>query len=284
MPMGLAPTLAAALQRSAAAKSIPEPGLDARPQLLERLYPKSGGAELVVEDLSKRFGQVAAVNGLSLRFAQTGVNCVLGPNGAGKSSFFGLLAGRFSPTSGRILLRGVEITQMESYRRARNGLGIKLQVPSVYPGLTVRENLWLAAFAGAREVGEADQRTVDMADWMGLQRCFGALAGTLAHGQQQWLEIGMVLLTSPSVILLDEPTAGMTREETSRTAVLTRELGEKASVVVVEHDMDFVRQLGVTSTVFHQGRVFAHGRLEELRKNEKVLDIYLGRRRQHAEA
>ncbi|MGH6678397.1 MAG: ATP-binding cassette domain-containing protein, partial [Bradyrhizobium sp.] len=281
---GLAPTFAALMRHFVGERDVAKSKADGSPGLLDRLYPSPGGAELAVQDLSKRFGHVAAVNGLTLSFTQRGVNCVLGPNGAGKSSFFNLLAGRFAPSQGRILLRGIDITRMESNKRARNGLGIKLQVPCIYPGLTVRENLWLAAYAGVQDAEQADQRAADMADWMGLVSCFDVEAGILAHGQQQWLEIGMVLLTSPSVILLDEPTAGMTREETSRTAALTRELGEKASVIVVEHDMEFVRQLGVTSTVLHQGKVFALGQLDELRKNEAVLDIYLGRRRQHADA
>lgn len=284
LPKGLAPTFVTLMRRFVGERDVAGPKLDASPGLLDRLYPSPGGAELAVQDLVKRFGHIAAVNGLNLGFAQRGVNCVIGPNGAGKSSVFNLLAGRFAPSQGRILLRGIDITRMESDKRARNGLGIKLQVPCIYPGLTVRENLWLAAYAGIHDAEQAYQRAADMADWMGLVSCFDAEAGILAHGQQQWLEIGMVLLTSPSVILLDEPTAGMTREETSRTAALTRELGEKASVIVVEHDMDFVRQLGVTSTVLHQGKVFALGQLDELRKNEAVLDIYLGRRRQHADA
>jgi branched-chain amino acid transport system permease protein len=201
----------------------------------------------------------------------------VGPNGAGKSTFFNLCVGRYAPSAGSVRFGERDITRVESYARARLGLGIKLQVPSLYKGLTTFENMWLAAYARLRDCDLATRRAVDALDWLRMLPEARMPAGTLSHGQQQWLEIGMVLVTEPSVLLLDEPTAGMTREETTRTAELVRELGERASVVVVEHDMEFVRQLDVPITLFHRGKIFAQGSLSELQSREEILDIYLGR-------
>lgn len=241
--------------------------------------PETDGQVLVAHDVAKSFGGVRALDGVTLGFPPKGIVCLIGPNGAGKSTFFNLLVGRFRPTTGRIVFGGVDITRLLPYRRARQGIGIKLQVPSLYPGLLVRENVWLASYAATGDVGRADRRTEEMLAWVGLAGRAGELAGNLSHGEQQWLEIGMVLAASPRMILLDEPSAGMTRDETLRTAEIVRRLGETASVVVVEHDMEFVRYLGAPITVFHQGRIFAEGTLEQLRKDQRVLDVYLGRER-----
>jgi branched-chain amino acid transport system permease protein len=160
---------------------------------------------------------------------------------------------------------------------------VKLQVPSIYADLATLENLWLAAYAELRDQGRAEERALELLGWLGIVARAHDLAGTVSHGEQQWLEIGMALGGSPRVVLLDEPTAGMSREETARTAELVAELGRHASVVVVEHDMEFVRRLDVPVTMLHEGRVFARGSLAELRADERVLDIYLGRR-EHAGA
>ena len=241
------------------------------------------GGVLETIGLSKNFGGVSAVANVSLAFAERGVHCLIGPNGAGKSTFFNLLVGRYLPSSGRVMFGGREITRAEPHERVRRGLGIKLQVASIYPGLTAAENVWLAAYAKLRDVDLAERRAASVLHWLGLHERSHEAAGTLAHGQQQWLEIGMVLAARPAIILLDEPTSGMTREETARTADLIKELGRHASVIVVEHDMEFVRQLGVAVSVFHQGALFAQGSLDELRRDERILDIYLGRgRKTHA--
>jgi branched-chain amino acid transport system permease protein len=220
-----------------------------------------------------------AVENVSLAFRGTGVHCLIGPNGAGKSTFFNLLVGRYRPTSGKVLFGGAPITGLEPHERVRRGLGIKLQVASIFQGLTTFENLWLAAYARLRESTAATRRAAQILDWLELRPQARDAAGALSHGQKQWLEIGMVLAGEPTVILLDEPTAGMTREETARTAALITELGKSVSVIAVEHDMEFVRQVDVPVTVFHQGSVFARGSLEELRRDERILDIYLGRHR-----
>jgi branched-chain amino acid transport system permease protein len=237
------------------------------------------GGVLEVFGLSKNFGGLSAVANVSLAFAERGVHCLIGPNGAGKSTFFNLLIGRYLPSAGRVMFAGRAITRAEPYERVRLGLGIKLQVASIYPGLSAAENVWLAAYAKLRDVELAERHAANVLHWLGLHERSDDAAGALAHGQQQWLEIGMVLAAHPAIILLDEPTSGMTRDETARTADLIKELGRHASVIVVEHDMEFVRQLGVAVSVFHQGGLFAQGSLDELRRDERILDIYLGRGR-----
>jgi branched-chain amino acid transport system permease protein len=280
LPQGVVPALQrlAALRRrierhEAADESRPAPvPSDTMPVTVRRR-----GAALRADRLSKRFGGVQAVRQASLAFGETGVHCLIGPNGAGKSTVFNMLVGRFPPTSGEVLLNGRPITRAEPHERVRLGLGIKLQVASIFAALPVRENLWLAAYARLRDGAAAAQRATQLLDWLGLRGRAEVPAGALSHGQKQWLEMAMVLACEPSVVLLDEPTAGMTREETARTAALVRLLGRDVSVVVVEHDMEFVRALDVPVTVFHQGSVFASGSLDELRRDARVLDIYLGR-------
>ena len=245
---------------------------------------RATGLALRAEQLSKRFGGVHAVRQASLAFQEVGVHCLIGPNGAGKSTFFNLLIGRFAPSGGAILLGGRPITRAEPHERVRLGLGIKLQVASIFPTLTVRENLWLAAYGRLRQGAAADERARQLLGWLGLEARADEPAAALAHGQRQWLEIGMVLASEPAVVLLDEPTAGMTREETARAARLVRALGQRVSVIVVEHDMEFVRALDVPVTVFHQGDVFASGSIDELRRDDRILDIYLGRHHDAAAA
>lgn len=237
----------------------------------------NSAGELLATDVTKSFGGVHAVKSVSAAFHPHTTTSLLGPNGAGKSTFFGLLVGRHSVTSGKILLDGRDITHLPPHRRAQLGLGIKTQVPSVYNEMTIRENIWLAAYAKKRRVAEADAVTDAVLKDFGIAGRREAMVGDLAHGQRQWLEIAMVVAGHPEVVLLDEPTAGMTREETSRTVRLVRELAEGATVVVVEHDMDFVRQLDSDVVMLHQGEVFRRGTIEELRNDEQVLDIYLGR-------
>ncbi len=229
----------------------------------------------------KYFGGLQAVAGVSLAFRANRVYCLIGPNGAGKSTYFNLLVGRYRPNAGRVLYLGQDITYWEPHRRVRAGIGIKLQVASIYGELPVRENVWLAAYAHQRSTVKAEASCDEILARIGLADKGAELAGNLSHGEQQWLEIGMVTALFPKVILLDEPTAGMTREETARTAQIVEQLAQTATVIIVEHDMDFVRRLGVSVEVFHQGRVFATGTVDDLRSNEAVLDIYLGRHGHH---
>jgi branched-chain amino acid transport system permease protein len=235
------------------------------------------GRELQAQSLLKMFGGLRAVDSISLDFPAGQLHCLIGPNGAGKSTFFNLLVGRYRPTEGKILLEGRPITRLLPHQRAQRGIGIKLQVPSIYRELSVQENVWLAAFAKTSNTRQAEAAVDRVLARIGLVERADNLAGDLSHGEQQWLEIGMVVASSPDVILLDEPTAGMTHEETLRTVELVRGLAETATVVVVEHDMEFVQRLDAPVTVLHEGRILAQGRLSEIRLDERVLDVYLGR-------
>ncbi len=284
LPQGIVPAVSAFAQRLVPQLRPRSPQLPVPTSSPEQLplptrsdgaSPQSGLLEAI--DLRKSFGGLTAVDGVTSTFAPKGVHCLIGPNGAGKSTLFNLLVGRYRPTSGQVMFSGEEITGREPYQRVRQGFGIKLQVASLYADLTAFENVWLASYAKIGNIDAATKRAIEILSWLDLIPQANHLAGTLAHGQRQWLEIGMVLATEPVVILLDEPTAGMTREETSRTADLVTLLGKHASVVVVEHDIEFVRQLNVPVTVLHQGRIFAQGSIDELRRDEQVLEIYLGR-------
>lgn len=283
LPAGVVPTL-----RQVSERLVPR--LRPRPPVLP---PRASGSAapgatalprstlepqpLVASDLTKQFGGVQALRGVSLDVPAGTVQCLIGPNGAGKSTCFNLLVGRYPPTSGEVRLGGTVITKLRTDARARLGIGIKVQVPSYYGPLTAYENVWLAAYARSRDTLAAQERALVILDWLGMTARATLPAASLSHGEHQWLEIGMVVAGEPVVMLLDEPTAGMTREETLRTITLIREVGEHATVVVVEHDMEFVRRLAAPVTMFHEGKIFAAGSIEELRSDERVLDIYLGR-------
>ena len=226
----------------------------------------------------KEFGGLRAVAGVDLTLRRGELRCLIGPNGAGKSTFFKLLAGVLRPTAGTIRFKGLDLSRLEPHEVARAGIGIKFQVPRVYDRLSVAENLWLAANFrhGRAAAGAAVERALAQ---VGFGERREATVAHLSHGDRQWVEIGMVLAAEPDLILLDEPTAGMTHAEARRTADLVREINRRATVVVVEHDMDFVRQLAATVTVLHRGAVLAEGSMDEIRDNATVRDIYLGTRR-----
>jgi branched-chain amino acid transport system permease protein len=254
--------------------ALPEPGLAHAAATTPR--DEGGGSILETHDLSVTFGGVKAVDALTTHFGP-GLHCLIGPNGAGKSTFFNLLVGRYRPTAGTILYNGRDITRLETYQRARQGIGIKLQVPSIYLHLSVEENLWLAAYARSRNTLQATERAREALQAVGLLSRSGDRAAHLSHGEQQWLEIGMVVASNPEVILLDEPTAGMTRAETVRTAQLITALARQVMVLVVAHDMELVRYLQAPVTVMHLGQIFKQGALDELQQDEAVLSIYLGK-------
>ncbi len=251
------------------------------PLELARLNGDSQG-RISASAVTKRFGGLTAVNSVTVDFPGTGVSCLIGPNGAGKSTLFGMLSGRLAVTEGSVQLDSKDVTNWHPHRRARAGVGVKLQVAAVYKELSTRENLWLASYAMPRDHTAANSRSNELLAWLGLADDADRPAETLSHGQQQWLEIGMVVATDPRVVLLDEPTAGMTREETERTSALVAQLGEHAAVIVVEHDMDFVRQLDAPITVLHMGEVFLQGSFDELSQDQRIVDIYLGRESAHA--
>ncbi len=231
---------------------------------------------LETRGLGMRFGGVQAVREVNFVLAERELRCLIGPNGAGKSTFFKMLTGQLKPTSGTVLFRGADISRSQPHEIARRGIGIKTQVPSVFDGLSVRENLWLAAARLAR--GRKIRALVDeMLERLGLGGIAARLVGQLAHGQRQWVELGVVLATDPELVLLDEPAAGMTDEEVLRTVDLVREINKTKALIVVEHDMQFIRMIASRVTVFNQGAVLVEDNVEAIMRNPTVRDVYLGK-------
>jgi branched-chain amino acid transport system ATP-binding protein len=231
---------------------------------------------LETRDLSMHFGGVRAVRQVNFTLAEGELRCLIGPNGAGKSTFFKMLTGQLQPTHGQVLFRGNDISRAHAHQIARLGIGIKTQVPSVFDGLTVRENIWLAA--SRMNSPERTRSMVDeMLERMGLTAAAERLVGQLAHGQRQWVELGLVLSTDPELILLDEPAAGMTHEEVHKTAELVREINRSKALIIVEHDMQFIRMIAKKVTVFNQGSVLVEDAVENILRNPLVRDIYLGK-------
>ena len=236
----------------------------------------AGQALLRTRNLTMRFGGVVAVDGADFSMEEGELRCLIGPNGAGKSTFFKCLIGQLRPTAGSIEFGGTDITGAEPHEIARRGIAIKTQVPSLYDGLSAHENLRLAARRHAGRAATA-ARVDELLGMIGLDAQAAVQAGRLPHGQRQWLELGMVLASEPALMLLDEPTAGMTRHEVARTAELIRDIGHNRSIIVVEHDMQFIRMIAQKVTVFHQGRILVEDTMEEITRNRKVRDVYLGR-------
>jgi ABC-type uncharacterized transport system ATPase subunit len=231
---------------------------------------------LETRGLGMRFGGVQAVRDVDFLLAERELRCLIGPNGAGKSTFFKMLTGQLQPTSGQVLLRGEDISREAPHQIARRGIGIKTQAPTVFEGLSVRENLWLSAARVAR--GRRARAIVeDMLERMGVGEVAGRIVGELAHGQRQWVELGVVLATDPELVLLDEPAAGMTDKEVLRTVDLVREINKSKALIVVEHDMQFIRMIAGKVTVFNQGAVLVEDNVEAILKNPTVRDVYLGK-------
>ena len=227
-------------------------------------------------DVTMRFGGVTAVNDVSFSIGEVELRCLIGPNGAGKSTFFKMLTGQLTPTSGQILFRGQDITGANPHAIARRGIGIKTQVPSVFNGLPVRENIFVAACRrkSLRHARQIVDETLTRLDLAGVA---DRLVGQLAHGQRQWVEIATVLAQQPQLILLDEPAAGMTHDEVLRTSELIREINRTQALIVVEHDMQFIRMIARTVTVFNQGRILIEDGVDNVLANQAVRDVYLGK-------
>lgn len=235
---------------------------------------------LSVEGLTKYFGGVRAVH-LNLAVEEGELRCLIGPNGAGKSTFFRLLTGGLRPSSGRVRFRQRDITGLDAFRIARLGISIKFQVASVFEELSVLQNLHTAAeFRFGNREGR--RRAETMLQVIGLGHRAHQPAAWLSHGEKQWLEIGMASIAEPALILLDEPTAGMTVQEVKKTVELLKRMNEVATLIVVEHDMNFIRMIARRVTVMHQGEVFAEGSMEEIVANDGVRDVYLGKGRHYA--
>ena len=232
---------------------------------------------LVLSNVSKRFGGLRAVSDLDLSVDRGELRCLIGPNGAGKSTVFKLIIGFERPTRGTIAFEGAVIDGWPTWRRARRGLSLKMQIPGIYPELTVHDNMRVAAqyhISGSQMAESIAQLLARV----GLAGMSGELAKNLSHGQQQWLEIGMALSVNPKLLLLDEPTAGMGPGETEATARIVESLNaDGVTIMVIEHDMTFVRRIARKVTVMNLGRVFAEGTIAEIEANQGVTDIYLGR-------
>jgi branched-chain amino acid transport system ATP-binding protein/urea transport system ATP-binding protein len=230
-------------------------------------------------DLTLRFGGVTAVDHVAFALGERELRCLIGPNGAGKSSFFKCLIGRHEPgrASGRVLIGGQDIAGWRTHRIVRLGVGIKTQVPSLMNGLTVEENLWLAARRVHGWDGAGDTVDAVLAE-LQLRAIANRIAGELSHGQRQLVEIGVVLVQAPRLVLLDEPAAGMTGEEIDRLVDVIRRINREAAVVVVDHDMAFVRMLGAQVTVFHRGAVLVEGSADAVLDDARVREVYVGNR------
>lgn len=236
----------------------------------------TGAPLLETKALTKRFGGVTAVDAIEFALPAGELRCLIGPNGAGKSTFFNCLTGQLPPTSGSVHFDGKNVSRWPSHAISRLGVGIKTQVPSLFDGLDVRENLWLAVRRRFK-ANEAKDRCDDLMARLKIEALAPRLAGELAHGQRQLVEIGMVLAADPRLILLDEPAAGMSRDEVAHMATLIQEIGQDRSLIVVDHDMRFIRMIAETVTVFHQGRILVEGDVDSVLGDVRVKDIYLGK-------
>ncbi len=246
-------------------------------------------ALLVVDNVSVSFDGFRALNNLTLILDEGELRCLIGPNGAGKTTLQDVITGKTRPDEGQVFLIGEErdrrdLTQMSEYEVAGLGIGRKFQRPTVFHGHTVFENmelaladdrgLWRTLFSPiTKGMREKIEETLEL---VGLAERSQAAAGLLSHGQKQWLEIGMLLVQNPRVLLVDEPVAGMTHQEVERTAELLKGLAGAHTVVVVEHDMDFVRSIAQTVTVLHEGSILAEGSMADVQADPAVIQVYLG--------
>jgi urea transport system ATP-binding protein len=239
---------------------------------------------LVVDDVTVSFDGFRALNALTLALQPGELRCIVGPNGAGKTTLQDVITGKTRPTSGRVRFDGRDITYLAEHEIVSLGIGRKFQRPTVFPLHTVFENLELTV-RGIKTVSRGlftrlstDQRQAidSILERIGLTEQRAKPAGLLSHGQKQWLEIGMLLAQDPKLLLVDEPVAGMTQGEIERTAEILGALAGKHTVVVVEHDMDFVRSIARTVTVLHEGSVLAEGPMRDVQADPRVIEVYLG--------
>jgi urea transport system ATP-binding protein len=243
---------------------------------------------LSLDDVNKAFEGFKAISNLTFRMDEGELRVVIGPNGAGKSTMMDLITGRTRPDSGTIQYGGdTDLTQLNEYQINRLGIGRKFQTPSVYTDHTVFENI-LLSLKGPRGVFSAlfhrissdeKDRIASVLKTVGLSARAPEKAGSLSHGQKQWLEIGMLIAQDPKLLLVDEPAAGMSDDETFKTGELLLHLEGKHSIIVIEHDMTFVRQLARKVTVLHQGTVLCEGPVDKVQNDEKVIEVYLGKKK-----
>lgn len=263
-------------QRSASGNILayPQPELDTQKGII-----------LYLEGINVSFEKFRAITDLNLYIKKGELRCIIGPNGAGKTTMMDVITGKTRPQSGTAWFgQKLNLLKMDEPQIAQAGIGRKFQKPTVFEALTVIENLLLAS-AGYKRVWQTlwhktrpdEQQMLDeVLLLIGLVDLRSRPAGILSHGQKQWLELGMLIMQRPQLLLVDEPVAGMTTQEMDRTAELLNSLAGKHTVIVVEHDMDFVRQIAKTVTVLHQGSVLAEGSMEQVQNNPKVIEVYLG--------
>jgi len=242
---------------------------------------------LEVSGVSKSFDGFKAINNLSIQIAEPELRAVIGPNGAGKTTFMDIITGKTRPDSGHVVWgeRNISLLGMSEADIANEGVGRKFQKPTVFEAQTVRQNLAMAlktprgplAVLLHRKTPPNAARIEGIAAEIGLTESLTRIAGELSHGQKQWLEIGMLLAQEPRLLLVDEPAAGMTVEEREKTTDILKRAAKTRAVVVVEHDMEFVRRLDCKVTVLHEGSVLAEGSLDHVTSNPKVIEVYLGR-------
>ncbi|MFN9622569.1 MAG: urea ABC transporter ATP-binding protein UrtD [Cyanobacteriota bacterium] len=239
---------------------------------------------LEMTDVSVSFDGFYALTDLSIRLLPGELRSIIGPNGAGKTTFLDVITGKVRPTKGSVSFKGKNLRGLSEQKISRLGIGRKFQTPRVFDNLSVVRNLELAAAPIKSPLGLVTDKlpkavkddVQQLLSYVGLAPYTRTQAGSLSHGQKQWLAIAMVVAQSPQLILLDEPVAGLTDEETSRTADLIKSLAGTHTVVVIEHDMEFIRELNAPVTVLHQGSVLTEGTLDTVKKDPKVIEVYLG--------
>jgi urea transport system ATP-binding protein len=254
----------------------------------------TAGTIIYLEDVTVNYDGFKALSRLNFFMDRRELRVVIGPNGAGKTTLLDVISGRVKPESGRVIFgHETDLLPLRENDIARLGVGRKFQTPSVFVNLTVWDNVELSlrraskgVFAALRrhDPPEERDRIAETLETVQLAAKADAPAGSLAHGEKQWLEIGMVIAQDPELLLVDEPVAGMTDEETARTGELLESIAADRSVLVIEHDMEFVRQIARKVTVLHQGTVLCEGPVEQVQNDPRVLEVYLGRRREAADA
>lgn len=241
---------------------------------------------LETEGLTKAFGALLAVDNVDLTVEEGRIHSIIGPNGAGKTTLFNMLAGVYPPTSGTTLFQGRDITPLKVFERSRIGIGRSYQITSIFPELTVRENVRLAVqsrgknsfsmLRKASELKEVEQKTTAILEQIGLRKFEGEKAGTIPYGTQRSLEVAIAVATEPILLLLDEPTSGMTPEDAQKMSDLVKRISKGYTTVLIEHHMKVVMSISDTVTVLHQGKIIAEGDPESVQKNREVMQAYLG--------
>ena len=239
---------------------------------------------LAVEDLTVSFDGFKAIDNLNLYIDKNELRVIIGPNGAGKTTMLDMICGKTRATSGSIKFKDEEMTTLPEYTRVRRGIGRKFQTPSIYENLSVFQNLEVSFPSGRSVLGavffkctdQVKDRVNAVALEIGLSDLLQTEAGLLSHGQKQWLEIGMLLMQEPELLMLDEPIAGMSVRERELTAELLKRICKNRSVIVIEHDMEFVKKIAHKVTVMHQGKILAEGSMDTVQSNPAVIDVYLG--------